>query len=117
MPLLLAMDLPVGSQVPFQTNPQLPLDPIQLAIPLQVDQNQVESFDPVARAADLVSTLPRQWCGTFQPFDGSPTVDVTLELSDLNAIGQIVDLRGTMTLGTVTTVSYTHLTLPTILLV
>ena len=59
MPFLLAMDLPVGSQVPFQTNPQLPLDPIQLAIPVQVDQNQVESFDPVARAADLVSTLPR----------------------------------------------------------
>jgi hypothetical protein len=28
---------------------------------------------------------------------------VTLELSDLNAIGQIVDLRGTMTLGAVTT--------------
>jgi hypothetical protein len=46
MPFLLAMDLPVGSQVPFQTNPQLPLDPIQLAIPLEVDQNQVESFDP-----------------------------------------------------------------------
>ena len=59
MPFLLAMDLPVGSQVPFQTNPQLPLDPIQLAIPIEVDQKQVESFDPVARAADLVSTLPR----------------------------------------------------------
>ena len=103
MPFLLAMDLPVGSQVPFQTNPQLPLDPIQLAIPIEVDQNQVESFDPVARAADLVTTLPRQWCGTYQPFDGSPTVDVTLELSDLKAIGQIVDLRGTMTLGAVTT--------------
>ena len=103
MPFLLAMDLPVGSQVPFQTNPQLPLDPIQLAIPIEVDQNQVESFDPVARAGDLVSTLPRQWCGTYQPFDGSPTVDVTLDLSDLKAIGQIVDLRGTMTLGSVTT--------------
>jgi hypothetical protein len=103
MPFLLAMDLPVGSQVPFQTNPQLPLDPIQLAIPIEVDQKQVESFDPVDRAADLVLSLPRQWCGTFQPFDGSPTVDVTLELSDLKAIGQIVDLRGTMTLGSVTT--------------
>ena len=31
MPVLLAMDLPVGSQVPFQSSPQLPLDPIQLA--------------------------------------------------------------------------------------
>ena len=51
MPFLLAMDLPVGSQVPFQTNPQLPLDPIQLAVPLQVEGTEVESFDPVARAA------------------------------------------------------------------
>jgi hypothetical protein len=30
-------------------------------------------------------------------------LDVTLDLSDLKAIGQIVDLRGTMTLGSVTT--------------
>ena len=51
MPFLFAMDLPVGSQVPFQTNPQLPLDPIQLAVPLEIDE--VESFDPVARAAEL----------------------------------------------------------------
>ena len=64
MPFLLAMDLPVGSQVPFQTNPQLPLDPIQLAVPLQVEGKTVESFDPVARAADLATSLPREWCGT-----------------------------------------------------
>ena len=30
-------------------------------------------------------------------------VDVTLDLSDLKAMGQMVDLRGTMTLGSVTT--------------
>jgi hypothetical protein len=34
MPFLLAMDLPIGSQVPFQSNPQLPLDPIELSVPL-----------------------------------------------------------------------------------
>ena len=49
MLFLLAMDLPVGSQVPLQTDPQLPLDPIQLAIPIEVDQKQVESFDPVGQ--------------------------------------------------------------------
>ena len=63
----------------------------------------MESFDPVARAADLAATLPRQWCGTFEPFDGNPSVDVTLDLTDLTAIGQMVDLRGTMTLGSITT--------------
>ena len=103
MPVLLAMDLPVGSQVPFQSNPQLPLDPIQLAIPMGTENAEVESFDPVARAVSLASSLPRTWCGTFQPFDGNPTVDVTLELTSLTAMGQMVDLRGSMTLGSVIT--------------
>ena len=103
MPVLLAMDLPAGGQVLFESNPQLPLDPIQLAVPLEIEDSAVESFDPVARAADLASSLPRNWCGTFKPFDGSPTVDVTLELTSLTAMGQMVDLRGSMTLGSVTT--------------
>ena len=101
MPFLLAMDLPVGSQVPFQTNPQLPLDPIQLAVPVQVEGKTVESFDPVGRAADLSTSLPREWCGTFEPFDGNPTVDVRLTLTALTAMGQMVDLRGTMQMGDV----------------
>ena len=58
MPFLLAMDLPVGSQVPFQTNPQLPLDPIQLAVPLQVEGKTVESFDPVAHTSPSTATRP-----------------------------------------------------------
>ena len=103
MPFLLAMDLPIGSQVPFQSNPQLPLDPIELAVPLQVEGKTVESVDPVARAADLAATLPREWCGTFEPFDGNPTVDVRLSLVGLKAMGQMVDLRGTMQIGVVST--------------
>ena len=97
------MDLPIGSQVPFQSNPQLPLDPIELAVPLQVEGKTVESFDPVARAADLAATLPREWGGTFEPFDGNPTVDVRLSLVGLKAMGQMVDLRGTMQIGVVST--------------
>ena len=100
MPFLLAMDLPSGSEVPFQTNPQLPLDPIQLAVPLQVE-GSVESFDPVARAADLAVQLPKQWCGTYKPFDGNPTVSVTLQLTQLKAVGQMVDMRGVMKFGSV----------------
>ena len=103
MPFLLAMDLPAGSQVPFQTNPQLALDPIQLAVPLQLDGIEVESFDPVARAAELAASLPRQWCGTFEPFDGNPTVDATLDITQMTAMGQMVNLRGTMILGSVIT--------------
>ena len=47
MPVLLAMDLPAGGQVLFESNPQLPLDPIQLAVPLEIEDSAVESFDPV----------------------------------------------------------------------
>ena len=103
MPFLLAMDLPVGSQVPFEASPQLLLDPIQLAVPLKIDEGAVEGFDPVARAAELAASLPRQWCGTFEPFDGNPTVDVTLDITQMTAMGQMVDLRGTMTLGSTST--------------
>ena len=103
MPFLLAMDLPIGSQVPFMSNPQLPLDPIELAIPTEVDDANVESFDPVKRAALLADTLPRLWCGSYKPFDGNPEVDVKLTLTSLKAIGQMVDLRGSMDLGSVTT--------------
>ena len=103
MPFLLAMDLPIGSQVPFQSNPQLPLDPIELSVPLQVEGKTVESFDPVARAADLAVSLPRKWCGTYQPFDGTPTVDERLSLVGLKPMGQMVDLRGTMQIGAVST--------------
>ena len=103
MPFLLAMALSAGSQVPFQASPQLPLDPIQLSIPMAIDEGRVESFDPVARAAELAATLPRQWCGTFEPFDGNPTVNVSLDISQLTAMGQMVDIRGIMTFSDTTT--------------
>ena len=103
MPFLLAMDLPIGSQVPFMSNPQLPLDPIELAVPTEVDDGNVESFDPVKRAALLADTLPRLWCGTYRPFDGNPEVDVKLTLTSLTPMGQMVNLRGSMDLGDVTT--------------
>ena len=103
MPFLLAMDLPIGSQVPFMSNPQLPLDPIELAVPTEVDDGNVESFDPVKRAALLADTLPRLWCGTYRPFDGNPEVVVKLTLTSLTPMGQMVNLRGSMDLGDVTT--------------
>ena len=57
----------------------------------------------MARAFDLATTLPRNWCGSFQPFDASPTVDVTLDIATATAVGQMVNLRGSMTFGSVVT--------------
>ena len=43
------------------------------------------------------------WCGTYKPFDGNPTVDVQLTLTSLKPMGQMLDIRGSMNLGSVTT--------------
>jgi hypothetical protein len=94
------MDLPIQSEVPFEFT--LPLDSSQQVVPSVFD-GSVERFDPVARAVELAATLPRQWCGTYESFGDEPDVDVTLNLATVIPIGQIIDLRGQMRLGSVTT--------------
>ena len=63
IPLLLAATpLPVGSAVPFQ-------EPAAAPIPLAENFGQqvsIRTFDPVARASQLATQLPRQWSGTYQ---------------------------------------------------
>ena len=99
IPLLLAATpLPVGSAVPFQ-------EPAAASTPLSENFGQqapVRTFDPLARAADLASTMPRQWSGTYQPFAGGSPVSVQLDVSAVQAMGQMVDLRGQMTVGSTT---------------
>jgi len=63
---------------------------------------QVQSFDPVARAALLAQQLPRQWSGTYQAFSNGVPVAVQVKLASATAIGQMVDVRGEMTLGSIT---------------
>lgn len=111
MPIFLAMDLPIGSEVPLQ--PVLPIDSSRKVFPAMpltgegefrnLPPGAVESFDPVARASVLAETLPRQWCGTYESFSEGTKVDVELRLSRLTAMGQMVDLRGDMRLGDVVT--------------
>lgn len=97
--LLAATPLPVGSPVPFREPASL-----QQELPASFgEQVQVEEFDPVARAAELAQQLPRQWTGTYQPFTaGAVPVSVRLNLASLRAMGQMVDLRGEITVGSVT---------------
>jgi len=94
--LLAATPLPVGSPVPFRQPASL-----QQSLPTAFgEQVQVEEFDPAARAVELAQQLPRQWAGTFQPFAaGSAPVSVQLNLASLRPMGQMVDLRGEITVG------------------
>jgi hypothetical protein len=100
MPVPPVIDIPVEIQAPFESSQSF--DSSQLAIPL-VFEGSVESFDPVARAADLATTLPRQWCGSYTSFASNSTVDVELTLTRLKPMGQMVDLRGEMRIGTIFT--------------
>lgn len=94
LPLLLAASpLPTDAFVPFIA-PQL-LSPGH-------DANQVETFDPVGRARLLAGDLPRRWVGTYQSFEGGEPLPVSLEIAALTPIGQMVDVRGQLRLGTVT---------------
>lgn len=98
LPLLLtATPVPVGGVVPFR----LP-NPATVET-FQTDFGPVETFDPNIRAQLLAEQLPRRWSGSYQAFGSATAVPVELRLNALKPIGQVVDLRGEMTIGAVTT--------------
>ena len=93
--LLAATPLPVGSTVPAIE----PMSVQQSLPPGFGEQIQVETFDPVARAAVLATQMPRLWSGTYQSFNGQAPLTVQVSLSSAISLGQMVDMRGTMTVG------------------
>jgi hypothetical protein len=98
LPLLLAASpVPLGGMVPFRLPSPASIESFQS------DFAPVETFDPDARAQLLADQMPRRWTGTYQAFGSTTAVPVVLRLDALKAIGQIVDLRGEMTIGAVTT--------------
>jgi hypothetical protein len=83
------MDLPPGFVSPE-------LDPGILSV------GTVETFDPIGRARLIAELIPRRWSGTFRPFASGTVQPVQLELSSAAPVGQMVDLRGRITIGTTT---------------
>ena len=99
IPLLLAAT-PLPVQTPAPTQPAA-----SLSIPVAESFGQqapVQTFDPVLRAAAMASTMPRQWSGTYQPFAGGSPVTVQLTLASATALGQMIDVRGDITVGSTT---------------
>jgi len=96
--LLAATTLGVGDIVPFKAPPrsEQAADTAVLG-----ELAPIDTFDPVARAALITSQLPRQWNGTYQAFNGGSVLPVTLKLVSVRALGQMVDLHGEMTVGSV----------------
>ncbi|MEY3735581.1 MAG: hypothetical protein RLZZ624_640 [Cyanobacteriota bacterium] len=100
MPLLLAaVPLAVAGLVPFVP----PAQTTPAAAAFEQELAPVETFDPEARARLMVQELPRQWSGTYLNFQTRASVPVTLTIASLTPLGQMIDLRGQMTVAGVST--------------
>ncbi len=66
-------------------------------------EGSVNNFDPVKRAAGLVNTFPRKWCGLYRSFEDDSNVDVIINFSGIKSIGKILELRGEMFIDDVKT--------------
>lgn len=98
LPLLLAATpLPSSAFVPFVP----PATSADAAEPFST--GPVETFDPVGRSQLLAEELPRTWSGSYRPDGGGPVLPVQLQLESLTPIGQLVDVRGRMTIAGVET--------------
>ncbi len=100
MPITVDMNAPI--EIPATFEPSLPLDASVLQKPFELE-GTVLRFDPVARAASLAVSMPRQWCGSYTSFTSGNTVDVMLTLNSVVPIGQMLDLRGDMQIGSIST--------------
>ena len=100
MPITMDMNAPI--EIPATFEPSLPLDASALKEPFELE-GLVERFDPVARAANLAVSMPREWCGSYTSFTSGNSVEVKLVLASVQPIGQMVDLRGDMQIGAIST--------------
>jgi hypothetical protein len=63
------------------------------------ESSAVETFDPIARAGLIATQMPRLWNGSYTPFDGGVPVPVSLAIASTGSAGQMVVMRGTITVA------------------
>lgn len=73
------------------------------ALPAEAPTAGVEAYDPVGRAQLIAERIPRSWQGTYRPFGSPRSLPAVLLLSRVTPLGQMVDLRGQLTLNGVNT--------------
>jgi len=111
MPLLLTPPLPPsplpllavtpGSFIPFQTPTPGSLGPLNVEPlePINADRIQVDSFDPEARARLLAEQMPRLWRGALSTPGSINAMPAELVVTRLVALGQMLDLAGSLSVG------------------
>ena len=94
LPLLLAL-----TPLPSDTYAPVVAPSSRLGGNLLIDAAPVETFDPIGRAQLIAVQMPRLWNGSYLPFQGAGPVPVQLSLAPSSAVGQMVVLRGRITIA------------------
>ena len=93
-----AMPVPAATAMPFPA-----YGPFKAPQPDRIEElnratggqsTSVQTFDTAGRAQVIARELPRVWSGSYQGFASGAAVPVQLKLSGAKAIGQVVELRG-----------------------
>jgi hypothetical protein len=100
LPLLLALSpLPSDAYAPVVPPSSRLRSPASDSGAQLIESSPVETFDPIARAGLIAIEIPRLWNGSYTPFDGGVPVPVSLSLASTSSAGQMVVMRGTITIG------------------
>jgi len=104
---LLAVCLTMPTLAQTKTMPgMVPFNPNSPAVQAQLEAVQsdtVEQFDPVARAQVLARELPSRWSGTYLASGAQgESMPVSLNLASITPMGQMIVLRGTLKIGSLT---------------
>ena len=100
LPMLLALSpLPSDAYAPVVPPSSRLGSPARDSGALLIESSPVETFDPIARAGLIATEMPRLWNGSYTPFDGGVPVPVSLSLASTSSAGQMVVMRGTITIG------------------
>jgi len=94
LPLLLAVSpLPSDAFVPYASPAASDsADVLQGSGP-------VETFDAVGRAELIARELPRIWSGVYRSYEGGASLPVELRIASATPMGQMVDIRGSLSVG------------------
>lgn len=87
-----ATTMPAPAYVPFKAPKPTNIQELNQATGGQ--SYAVETFDTAGRAKVLARELPRFWSGSYQAFASGTALPVQLKLTGAKAIGQVVELRG-----------------------
>ena len=94
LPLLLAVSpLPNDAFAPYV--PPAASDSVDVLY----GSGTVETFDAIGRADLIARELPRFWSGVYRSYEGGAALPAELRIASATPMGQMVDIRGSLSVG------------------